>query len=123
MMSLQAKLRRMILKTQGEISRGIFRAIYATASGNSSWRTSSASACSASISPWIFAFAASEPCGVVPTATGEKAIKHRQRGKKLPDGRRECSVPDHGKTFERQPLIESRLLINGFSASGDLSEP
>jgi hypothetical protein len=41
------------------------------ASGNSSWRTSSASACSASNGPWTFAFATSEVVGDEASSEGE----------------------------------------------------
>jgi hypothetical protein len=41
------------------------------ASGNSSWRTSSASACSASNGPWTFAFATSELAGGEASSEGE----------------------------------------------------
>ena len=53
---------------------GVFvRTIHETASGNSSWRTSSASACSASIGPWIFALVASGPADADSATPGGKA--------------------------------------------------
>src|SRR6267154_556292 len=51
--------------------RHFFPSGHVFASGNSSWRTSSASACSASNGPWTFTFATSELVGDEASSEGE----------------------------------------------------